>query len=134
MRFKVIKSSFDGICGGDSRYESIAEVLAEISYSAGWDSKEQLHDSIRRWANVAVPGSVFATRASVVVCVGPGSNCRAEDECHECGHQGLSYDSELEPTEDGNIEQKVSCPECGWHWLDIFVLAEQKRLRKKPPE
>lgn len=47
MRFKVIKAGFDGISGGQSTYETIGDVLKEISFHKGWGSVKQLHAAIR---------------------------------------------------------------------------------------
>lgn len=47
MRFTVIKSSFDGLCGPQA-YDDIGEVVRDINYSKGWDSIKQLHAAIRK--------------------------------------------------------------------------------------
>jgi hypothetical protein len=126
--FRVLKSSFDGICGGDSRYETIDEALREISYFKGWDNLEQLHASIQKWAKSATPGSVFSTQVSAIVKVGIGSGLRVDDECAECGHQGLEYE-EFDCNEDGDVIQRVSCDNCECKWIDTFVLASRKLLK-----
>ena len=131
MRFKVIKSSFDGISGCEYLYESIDEVVREVAYHKGWDSKEKLHAAIKKWAKTAEPGKVFYTAVTAIVAVGIGSSQREEDICHHCMYEdGLDY-KELEPTSDGTIEQTVSCPECNKRWIDVFVLAEQKEIASK---
>jgi hypothetical protein len=70
MQFKVLKSSFDGICGGESLYATIDEALKEVCYHKGWDSVAQLHAAIRKWAAQAEPGSVFYTQVTAIVAVG----------------------------------------------------------------
>ncbi len=47
MYFKIIKASLDGLCGGESHYESIDEVLKELHYCKGWDSKKQMGKASR---------------------------------------------------------------------------------------
>jgi hypothetical protein len=131
MRFKVLKSSFDGISGGESNYENIDDVLREISYHKGWDSIEQLRKSIKKWAKEARPGSVFSTQVTAIIAVGVDRLNRADDVCHHCGYEdGLDY-GEMDGVEGGNIEQTTSCPECGERWVDVFVLAEQRSLCKQ---
>lgn len=129
MRFKVLKSSLDGISGGQSSYTSIKEVLREIIWYKGWDSREQLHESIRKWSENCQPGSVFTTQVTAIIAVGIESGIRVDDECTECGHEGLDY-QDLDPVEDGGIQQEVSCPGCGLHWMDKFVLVDRKELPK----
>jgi hypothetical protein len=127
MKFRVIKSSLDGISGGSSTM-SIAEVCREISYFKGWKSLNELHTSIRRWAKKAKPGDVYTTAASCIVAA--GAHGSPPDECPKCGCDDpthLEYE-ELSPVEGGNIEQKVTCLECGARWMDVFVLAEQHEL------
>lgn len=130
MTFTIIKSSFDGLSGSGSVYASIKEVLQEISYFKGWESKDQLHKAIKKWAKMAVPGSVFCTQATAIVAVGVSRSEREDDLCHHCGHEGLDYD-DLSPVEGGEIEQEVSCPECGKRWKDMFVLADQHELASR---
>lgn len=36
--------------------------------------------------------------------------------------------SEYRFTEDGDIEQRVSCPGCGARWMDVFTLSDQREL------
>lgn len=129
MQFQVIKSSFDGI-GGASRHDTVDEVVREISYSKGWDSIDQLHESIRNWAEHAHPGSVFCTQVTAIVAFGIGPGIRADNECANCMHHGLEYD-DIDVTAEDNIEQRVSCPECGSRWIDKFVLAERMPVAKR---
>ncbi len=129
MKFQVIKSSFDGI-GGASHCETIDEVLREISYFKGWDSREQLHESIRKWATYAHPGSVFCTQVTAIVATGVSHSVRTEDECINCMHHGLEYD-DFEVTEEDYVEQRVSCSECGSRWIDRFMLAERIPISKR---
>jgi DNA-directed RNA polymerase subunit M/transcription elongation factor TFIIS len=130
MSFRVIKSGFDGISGGDSRYDSIKDVLREISYSKGWDSIEQLHKSITKWAKSAKPGSVFSTQVTAIVVARDELTTEDHDECSECGHEGLDY-GEFELQEGAHLEQEVWCPECGARWSDMFEFAERRELAKK---
>lgn len=128
MPFKVIKSSFDGICGAGATYATIDEVLPEVSYHKGWDSVQQLHVAIRKWADNARPGSVFCTQVTAVVCVGVDRYDRDDDVCHHCDYEeGLDY-GDIGGVEGGDLEQKVSCPSCEREWIDVFVLAEQREL------
>jgi hypothetical protein len=130
MRYVILKSSLDGISGGTSRYASIDEVLREISYHRGWDSREQLHAAISFWAEQdPQPGSVFCTQATAIVAVGLERGIHADDECTECGHSGMDY-GEFEPVESGDIEQAVSCPQCGRRWRDVFTLRDRYELSR----
>lgn len=36
----------------------------------------------------------------------------------------------MDAIESGDIEQKVTCPECGRSWLDVFILGDQRELAK----
>jgi hypothetical protein len=130
MRFKVLKSSTDGISGGASDYATIDEVLREVSYHKGWPSLKDLHAAILKWSYKAHPGDVFCTQVTAIVAVAVDRLDRAEDVCHHCGHEGMGY-GELSPVEDGNIEQEVCCPGCGERWMDVFTLSEQRTLSKK---
>lgn len=130
MRYKVLKSSMDGISGGASRFDSIEEVLKEISYHKGWDTLKQLHAAIKRWAKEANPGSVFTTQVTAIVAVAVDRFERQDDVCHHCGFEGpLDYD-EMEPVGEceWDIQQKSGCPKCGRQWLDTFVLSGQCEL------
>jgi hypothetical protein len=127
MYFKILKSSMDGISGGESRYETVNEVLGEISYFKGWDSRRQLHAAIRKWAEEARPGQIFCTQASAIIAFPVESGCREDDICHHCDHEGLDY-GDIDGVEGGNLEQKVTCPECGKTWIDVFTLADQREL------
>jgi hypothetical protein len=130
MWYVILKSSLHGISGGTSRYTSIDEVLREISYHRGWDSREQLHAAIRTWAeHDPQPGSVFCTQVTAIVAVGIERGIRADDECTECGHRGMGY-GEFEGVSSGDIEQEVSCPQCGRGWRDIFTLRDRYELGK----
>lgn len=127
MRFKILKSSLDGISGGASDYTAIDDVLREVCYFKGWASLEDMQAVIRKWADKAKPGDVFTTQVTAIVAVAVDRLNRIDDECHHCGHEGLDYD-ELEPVEGGDIEQRVTCPECGERWIDVFALSEQRAL------
>ena len=127
MMFKVLKSSFDGISGGESSHNSIDTVLQEVSYHKGWDTKAKLHKAIRAWSKNAHPGSVFCTQVTAIVAVAIEPGAHSEDECTECGHEGMDYE-EFSPVEDGSIEQRVTCPECGRRWKDVFVICERREL------
>jgi hypothetical protein len=130
MQYKILKSSFDGISGGGSFYGSIDEVLREISYHRGWDSTEQLHDAIRKWAKDAELGSVFCTQVTAIVAVGVSNHVYADDVCPECGHEGMNY-GDIDPAEGGGLEQDSNCPECGCRWKDVFVLTDRQILSRK---
>jgi hypothetical protein len=129
MRYKVLKSSLDGISGGASDYTTIDDVLREVSYHKGWPSLKDLHASILKWSYSARPGDVYCTQVTAIVAVAVDRLNRADDECHHCGHEGLDYE-ELSPVEGGDIEQRVACPECGERWMDVFTLSEQRALCK----
>lgn len=131
MIYKILKSSFDGISGGASRYDTIDEVLREVSYHKGWESKEQLHEAIRRWAIQAEPGSIFCTQVTAIVAVAVSKCSQTEDLCPYCGITGLDY-QELGPIESGDLEQEVSCPDCGKRWVDVFTLADRRELVGRP--
>lgn len=130
MIFKVLKSSFDGICGGESRYDKIEDILSEISYHKGWPSIEELHKAIKKWAKKCHPGDVFSTQVTAIVAVAVDRLNRQDDECHHCGCDGMDYEAP-EPVEGGDIEQKVKCPHCGERWIDVFGLIEQHELFKE---
>lgn len=66
-KFRVIKSSIDGVCGGHSRMP-IADACQEIMVHKGWDSIQHLRDRINEWSKTAKTGDVFCTHASVIVC------------------------------------------------------------------
>jgi hypothetical protein len=131
MYFKIIKSGVDGISGSEQRYESIKEVLREISYHKGWDSKEELHKAIRNWAKVVRPGGIFCTQVSAIIALPVDSSFRQDDVCHHCDYEdGLDYE-EIGPVEgvDGtDLEQRVSCPQCNKKWIDVFTLTDQREL------
>ena len=127
MRFKVLKSSFYGICGSESSYESLDEAMREICYSKGWDSLEQLHKAIRKWGLRCKLGDVFSTQASAIVAVGVSALDREDGICHHCWCESLEY-GELSPVEGGNVQQEAECTQCGKRWMDVFVLADQREL------
>lgn len=126
MNFKVIKSCFDGLSGGASNFQSINEVLREISFYRGWNSLDELHDSIRKWSSKARPGDIFCTQATAIIALADQIE-REYDVCPSCLGNNLEYD-ELHVVEDGGIEQRVSCPSCGKRWLDLFHLSERKLM------
>lgn len=127
MPFKVLKSSMDGLSGGASTFDTIEEVLREISYCGGWASVEALHKAIRKWAAKALPGDVFTTQVSAIVVASFDQFTRAEDECSRCIHKGLQY-GEFASVKGGRVEQVVTCPECGLCWVDVLALVEQRPL------
>jgi ribosomal protein S27AE len=130
MRFKVLKSSLDGISGDASTYAAIDEVLREVSYYKGWPSLQDLHAAILKWSQNAHPGSVFCTQVTAIVAVAVDRLDQADGVCPRCGYdEGLDY-GELDPVEGGDIEQRVKCPECGERWMDVFTLSEQRALCK----
>ncbi len=133
MRFMVLKSGFDGISGSSSKYESVDEVLREISYYKGWDSREQLHDAIRNWADHADPGSVFTTQASAIVAAAESRHKFDDNQCPYCDHEGLDYE-EMSPVECGDIEQAVECPECGERWVEVFIFHERRKQTPRKPK
>lgn len=126
MIYRVFKSGPDGICGGASRL-FLQDVLKEINYFRGWESRQRLHEAIKGWAKSAQAGDSFATAASVIVF------CRAEGfgklECPECLSDRLEC-GELEPTEDDTVEQVTTCLDCGERWKDVFVHSERQALAK----
>lgn len=130
MKFKVLKSSMDGISGGASEFTKVDDVLREISYHKGWPTLNDLHASILKWSYKARPGDVYCTQVTAIVAVAVDRLDRADDVCHHCGHEGLDY-GDLDAVEDGDIEQRVKCPGCGERWMDVFTLTEQRALCKK---
>lgn len=133
MRYKVLKSSLDGISGGASSFASIDDVLREIAYHKGWPSVEALHASIREWSAVAKPGDVFCTQVTAIVAVAIDSLDVEDDVCPHCGHEGLDY-GDMDPVEGGDVEQKVECPACGARWQDVFTLTERRTLCREDGE
>ena len=128
MQFRVLRSSLDGISGGESVFTAIDDVLRQVSYFKGWSSLNQLHASILKWAATANPGDVYCTQVTAIVAVAVNSLSRADDVCHHCGREeGLDY-GDLDPVEAGDIEQVVECPGCGERWMDVFALVEQRAL------
>ena len=128
MRFKVLKSSLDGISGGAYSYDTVYEVLREVSYHNGWPTLKDLHSAILDWSRVARPGDVFCTQVTAIVAVANRLS-RVDDICFHCGSDGLEY-GDIEPVEDGNIEQVIRCAKCGERWQDVFSLIEQRALAK----
>ena len=128
MKFRIIKSSVDGVSGGDSLMDIDDICQRHIFFSRGWDSLKKLHEAIKAWSEKAAPGDVFKTHASVVVAAGfdPMDDQHA---CPKCECEDLDY-GDLDPFESGDIEQIVSCCECGERWKDVFVLAERRKLCK----
>lgn len=49
--------------------------------------------------------------------------CGEDDELGD----NLDY-QDLDPVEDGSIEQKVSCNNCGRAWMDVFTLSDVREL------
>ncbi len=50
-------------------------------------------------------------------------------DCPSCGESSEELDyGDLDPVEDGDIEQRVICPTCNCHWKDIFRLVEVHEL------
>jgi len=128
MKFKVLKSSMDGISGGASDYATIDDVLREISFYKGWPSLKALHNAIRKWSHNARPGGVFCTQVTAVVAVAVDRLDSPDDDlCPHCGHDGLDYD-DVEPVEGGDFEQRVSCPRCGERWIDVYSLTDRRSL------
>lgn len=64
MKFKVLKSGPDGISGDASEYNTIDDVLRQISYHKGWPALDDLHASIRKWSTKARPGDVYCTQVT----------------------------------------------------------------------
>jgi hypothetical protein len=128
--YRILKSSMDGISGGESWYASIDDVLRQVSYHVGWPSLKALHDSIRKWSVKAKLGDIYCTQVTAIVAVGVGTAYRDDDMCHHCGYEGLEY-GELEPIDGGEIEQRVECPGCSERWVDVFALTEQRTLCKE---
>lgn len=129
MRFTVLKAAFGEVTGGHLSFPNIEGALKEIIYFKGWESKEQLHNAIKRWACHSDPGSVFTTQAAAIVAQ-PDGIAIDDNICAECGHAGIEY-AEMSPVEGGNIEQKGFCPECGKQWNDVFVLVQRQELVRK---
>lgn len=126
MIFKLIKSGFDGLCG-EYRCDSIDEALTHIVTHRGWESREQLHESIRKWAKQAGTGSIFSTQVTAIIAVGVDKCSQQDDICPFCGEEELDY-KELGPVEGGEFEQEVSCPHCNKRWMDVFVLSDRREL------
>ena len=51
-------------------------------------------------------------------------------ECAECGSKDVEYD-DLSSVENGNIEQQITCNDCGCRRMDIFRLVEQREVARK---
>lgn len=79
MLYKVLKSSFDGISGGESKFTSIDDVLREISYHKGWPSLKALHASILKWSVNASPGDVYCTQVTAIVAVAVDCLSRSDE-------------------------------------------------------
>jgi hypothetical protein len=127
VRFKVLKSSLDGISGGSLTYDSIDVVLREISYHRGWDSVYDLHKAVREWAGSARPGDTFCTQVTAIVAVDALDGDGDGDVCPYCtSENGLDYEGEISPLEDGHLEQDVGCLSCGRRWTDVFALIERR--------
>ncbi len=130
MNYKVIKSGFDGISGGSSTFDSIDEAISELSYHKGWDTLEQMRDSIRKWSKSTSAGDTFCTQVSCIVAVGIVKGIDDLDECPKCEWGDLEYD-EIEPQEDGGASQIVWCPKCRKQWKDVFLLAARHDMSNR---
>lgn len=127
MKFDLYKSGFDGLSFGPSDL-SIEDVCKQISYFKGWDSLKQLHSNIKKWAKKAAPGDHFSTGFTVVICRGVARNVQ-DAMCPECGGENLDY-GDMDGVEGGNVEQMMTCGDCGYRCMDVFVLAERHELSK----
>lgn len=130
MKFKVIKSSFDGICGGVSDFDKLEDVLLQVFYYRGWPSLEDLHAAIKKWADNAKPGDVFCTQVTAIVAAGTRNFYQGENKCVHCNRTGLDYDDLIVGDVDETVEQIVTCPFCNMRWIDVFTLTGQRVLRK----
>lgn len=126
MRFKVLKSSADGICGGDATYDDIENVLWEIFCYKGWNSVEDLHEDIQQWAKRCEPGDVFRTQASVIVAIVSDRLPYSDDTCPRCHDANMDYGNFS--VEEGDIEQEVRCLACGAHWIEVFTFSGRRYL------
>lgn len=132
MKFKVLKSSFSGISGGESDFLTIENVLREIFDYRGWSSLADLHAAIKKWADNAKLGDVFCTRVTAIVVTAANDFYEDEDTCIHCGGTGLEYDC-FDTVEGGThdtVEQRVECTRCEALWVDVFTLTGQRVLRK----
>lgn len=70
MHYRVMNWKLEGILGGELRFKSIDAVCHEVNYPRGWESLEQMHAAIRKWAESARPGDVFVvTPIAAIVAV-----------------------------------------------------------------
>lgn len=52
--------------------------------------------------------------------------------CPYCGAAVKNIDySNLEPVEDGDVEQECECRNCGNRWKDVFRLVEVRELARR---
>jgi len=126
MKFYVLKSSVDGIGGAAGLYAA-EEALREVFCSKGWASIGELKTAVSRWMATAKPGDVFTTAVTAIVCAGCGSP-HAEG-CNKCLSSDVEW-HEFDPVENGNVEQRGECRECGHFWCDVYSPAERRTLKK----
>jgi hypothetical protein len=51
------------------------------------------------------------------------------DGCPYCKADMEQFDyGEMDPVEDGSVEQKVKCLQCKRVWMDVFLLKEVREL------
>ncbi len=127
MKYRVVKSSLDGISGGANLF-SLDEACKEIYHFKNWNSLEELHASIRKWAKKAKSGEVYTTAVSAIIAVDVIDELNGE-ECPECQSEEIDY-GELSPEEGGRITQTGTCDKCGARWQDEFALVERHQLCK----
>ncbi len=136
MLFRVIKSSPEGIHGGDS-HGTIDEACQEIWWFKGWNSIEELRGKIRDWGRVALPGAVFKTAGAAIIATGPDDRDPQPSDCPCCGSTNVDY-WEFEVDEDEEVTQHGIClqPNCQAKWLDTYAMIKRTLLvdgKGKPP-
>lgn len=122
MRFKIFSSSHEGMTGGQSSFTE-KEVVKQLSDFRGWNSMQDLVEAVKDWILTAKPGSVFATRSSVVVATASND---VRTECSECLSDNISC-GEFDCHEDGEITQRCVCDDCGAAWEDVFYPTRRKK-------
>lgn len=128
MAFKVLKASMDGMAGREATYATIGDAAQEIYDYRGWETLKTLREAIVAWGQKALPGEVFTTAASAVVCVGLERPLPEDDHCPFCHEEQAVDYGDIVVVESGDAEQVARCLRCRKEWVDVFRLASRRLL------
>lgn len=129
MPFKVIKASLDGLCGGESIYETIEEAANEVYCEKGWDTIKKLRKAICKWGQTAAAGEVFRTHASAIISLPVDPNYD-HNICPQCGADDMQIDyGDIDAQEGERLVQTCRCLQCEAEWEDVFVLHHRRHIK-----